>query len=167
MALVVEDGTGKADADSLASVAAADARADALGNTTWPALTTTVKEQRLRKATNGMRRMYRTRWLGIRTHETQAQDWPRVINEPIDGYYIDSDEMPTDVVNACIDLAFDDDNIDDLTPNLTRGIVREKVGPLETEYDRYSPQATRYRAIDMALSPYLRGSSAMATLVRS
>lgn len=165
MALVHEDGTGKSDAESLASVAAADARAAALGNAAWPVLTTAVKEQRLRKATIFMLQTYRGRWAGLRVHQTQAQDWPRSWVE-VDGFAVASDIVPSEVVNACIDLAFNTD-IDNLNPDLDRAIIREKVGPLETEYSPHSPQATRYRAIDMALAPYLTGSSAMARLVRT
>jgi len=54
-----------------------------------------------------------------------------------------------------------------LAPNLERGIVRDKVGPLETEFDRSSPEYTRYRAMDMMLAPYLMGGGANIQLVRS
>jgi hypothetical protein len=56
---------------------------------------------------------------------------------------------------------------DDLNADLTRGIVRKKIGPMETEFDPYSPQSKRFRAIDMALAPFLKGSSVMANLVRA
>jgi hypothetical protein len=77
-----------------------------------------------------------------------------------------SDIVPADIANACADLALKAAS-GDLNADLTRGVVRKKVGPLETEYDRYSPQSVRYPAITMALAPYLKGSSAMATLVRA
>ena len=52
MSLVVEDGTGKADAESYISVADADTYHSNRGNTDWAALTTTEKEQLLRGATD-------------------------------------------------------------------------------------------------------------------
>lgn len=44
--------------------------------------------------------------------------------------------------------------------------MREKIGPMETEYDKNSPQHKRYRAIDLMLAPYLTGSGNI-TLVRA
>ena len=51
--------------------------------------------------------------------------------------------------------------------DLTQAVIREKVGPIETEYSPTSPQSVRYRAIDMALAPYLTSGSGMARLVRA
>ncbi len=165
MALIVEDGTGLSTAESYVSVAAADTRQTALGNTNWATLTTAEKEEALRRATVHMGQAYRTRWTGMRAHSTQALDWPRY-DVCVDGYSVLSTIVPADIANACADLALKA-AAGDLAPDLTRAVIRKKIGPLETEYDRNSPQATRYRAIDMALSPYLTGSGAMARLVRS
>jgi hypothetical protein len=165
VALIVEDGTGKADAESYVSVADADTRQANLGNTNWATLLTAEKEQALRRATLYIEQAYRERWTGYRLHKAQALSWPRW-NVWVDGYPVDTDIVPPDVAHVCADLALKA-AAGDLAPDLTRGIVRKKVGPLETEFDRFSPQSTRYRAIDMALSPYLKGSSAMASLVRA
>ncbi len=164
MALIVEDGTGRADSESYISVADADARHAALGNSGWAALDTTKKEQALRRATGYMEGAYRSRWKGTKLMRAQALSWPRYGAE-VDGYAVPSTIVPTEIANACADLALKA-SAGDLTPDLTRGIVREKIGPIETEYDRNSPQATRYRSADLALAVYLRGSSAMAMLVR-
>lgn len=165
MALIVEDGTGLATAESFISVADASARQAALGNTNWATLTETEMEQALRRATAYMEQAYRQSWKGTRLYRDQALSWPRY-GAVVDGYDLNSDYVPADVANACADLAFKA-AADDLAPDLERGIKREKVGPLETEFDTLSPQATRYRAADMALAPYLKGSSAMAMLVRA
>jgi len=165
MALIVEDGTGLATAESYVSVAAADTRMTNLGNTNWALLTTAEKEQALRRATAAMLQSYRERWHGVRMTSTQALDWPRS-GVVVDGYSVASNAVPVDVANACADLAFKA-AAGDLTPDLTRGVVREKVGPIETEYDRNSPQSPRRPAIEMMLSPYLTGSSSMARLVRA
>lgn len=164
MALVVEDGAGLSTAESFASVAQADARHTALGNSAWTG-SDTVKEQALRRATSYMEQAYRTRWKGTKLLRSQALSWPRYGAEA-DGYTLDSTIVPAEVANACIDLALKS-LADELNADLTRGIVREKVGPLETEYDPHAPQQVRYRSVDMALAPYLRGSGAMATLVRA
>ena len=67
---------------------------------------------------------------------------------------------------GCADLALRA-LTDDLNADLTRAVVRKKIGPLETEYDRNSPQSKRFRPVDMALAPFLKGSSASARLVRA
>lgn len=164
MALVHEDGTGKADAESYISVADADARHTAFGNTAWTGADA-VKEAALRKATAYMRQAYRERWQGMKRHENQALDWPRW-DVCVDGFHLDVDSVPTDVANACADLALRALS-EDLNADQERAIVREKVGPIETEYSAHSPQSKQFRAIDMMLAPYLKGSSAMASLVRA
>lgn len=167
MTLITESGMGLANAESYISLAGATARHAALGNSAWAAAASdTLREQALRRATTFMEQAYRSRWRGRRMTSTQALSWPR-LGVCIDEFYVNSDIVPTDVANACADLALKALSTSDLAPDLERGVVREKVGPLEVEYDPNSPQATRYRAPDMALAPYLRGSSAMATLVRA
>jgi hypothetical protein len=167
--LVVEDGTGLPNAESYISVADADARHTSLGNTAWTdaSVTTAQKEAALRKATIYMLQAYRQRWTGYRAKVVplQALDWPRYGVE-VDHFPVHYDIVPADVANACADLALKALS-SDLAPDLTQGVIREKVGPIETEYNRGAPQYTRYRAIDMMLAPYLTGGSSRAALVRS
>lgn len=165
MALIIEDGTGRVDAESYISVAGADTRLAALGLTNWEDLTTPEKEQALRRATVHMVQAYRSRWKGARMTRDQALDWPRY-GACVDGWEVPTTIVPAQVAQACADLAFKA-AAGDLAPDIERAIIREKVGPLETEYSAYSPQATRYRAIDMLLAPFLTGASAMARLVRA
>lgn len=165
MSLIVEDGTGMETAESYASVAQADARLAALGMTNWATITPTEKEQALRRATVAMVQFCGGRWKGTRLYRVQALDWPRYGVE-VDGYAVPSTEVPVDVRNACIDLAIKA-AAGDLNPDLSRAVKREKVGPLETEYADYSPQSTRYRALEQALSSYLRGSGASVPLYRA
>lgn len=164
MALEVEDGTGKANAESYISVADASARHTAFGNTAWTG-TDAVKEAALRRATGYIEQAFRSRWQGCRVVSTQALSWPRS-GVCVDDYPVDSDVVPTDVANACADLALRALTAD-LNADQTRAVIREKVGPLETEYSEHSPQAKQYRAVDMMLAPYLTGGGAMARLVRS
>jgi hypothetical protein len=168
MALEVEDGTGKATAESFISVTDASTYHTARGNAAWAALASdTVREQCLRKATDYMEQVYRSRWQGCRVGETQALSWPRYDIE-VEGYAIDSDEVPTEVKYACAELALKAATAD-LSPDLTQGVTREKVGQIEVEYDKSSPQRVRYAAIDAMLAPYLKsgGSGCMVRLERS
>jgi hypothetical protein len=168
MALIVEDGTGMATAESYTSVAEADLYFSNRANTAWAALGTPAKEASLRKATDYMGQVYRLRWKGVRVNGVQALDWPRGFVERDDykyqgvngasmigGYfYFPSDEVPKEVKNACAELALKASS-EELAPDLGQGIIREKIGPLETEYDKNSPQYTRYRAIDNLLATFL------------
>lgn len=166
MSLVVESGNGDATAESYISVAAATAHHANMGNAAWAALASdTIREQCLRQATAYMEQAYRQRWTGYRVSISQALSWPRW-NVFLDGFSVSSTIVPAEIANACADLALKA-AAGNLNADLTRGVVRKKVGPLETEYDRFSPQQTRFRSIDMALSPYLKGSSAMAQLIRA
>ena len=155
MALIVEDGSGKSDSESYISVADASTYHTARGNAAWAALATdALREAALRRATDYMRQAYRSRWQGYKVNEDQALDWPRYDVE-VEGYAIDSDIVPTEIKNACAELALRA-SAAELSPDLTQGVVREQVGPIAVEYDKHSPQATRYKAIDAMLSPYLR-----------
>ena len=167
MSLIVEDGTGLPNSESYISVADADTRHANLGNTAWAALATAVKEQALRKATAYMLQAYRQRWVGyrVKVDPMQALDWPRYGVE-VDHFPVHFDIVPAEVANACADLALKA-STGDLAADLTPSIIRKKVGPIETEYNRGSPQWTRYRAIEMMLAPYLTGGPSMATLVRA
>jgi len=174
VALIVEDGTAKPDADSYISVADAAAYHVSRGNeNAWDAIDD--PEAALRKATDYMVQTYRARWKGYRKDGAQALDWPRtfVYLEPfvhgIVGTYpflVPDTIVPDEVKRACAEYALVASS-QPLAPNLERGIVRDKVGPLETEFDRASPEYTRYRAMDMMLAPYLMGGGANVQLVRS
>lgn len=164
MSIVVETGSGLSNANAYVSVADADARHAAAGFTNWATLNTTEKEQAIVRATVYMEQAFRNRWKGTRLKREQALSWPRY-GATVDGFDLPSNEVPADITNACADLALKA-AAGDLAPDLERGLIRKKIGPIEKEWDRNSPQATRYRNVDMALAPYLKGSSSMATLVR-
>lgn len=154
--LTIETGAGLANADSYASVAAADTRCASLGLTAWAALTEASKEIALRRATLFMA-TYRTRWAGRRVYQRQALDWPRY-NVVVDGFIVPSTTVPLDVVNACIDLAVRAGSGEDLLPDLDTGsnaIKKDKTGPLETEYFQNTTDAReRFVAVDALLAPY-------------
>lgn len=162
--LTVEDGSGRSDSESYVSVADANTRHTALGNTAWTGADS-VKEAALRRATQYMEQAFRSRWKGTRLLRAQALSWPRY-GAVVDGWDVESTIVPDEVANACADLALRALSAD-LNADQTRAIIREKVGPLETEYSPHSAQAVQYRSIDMMLAPFLRGSGANVPLVRA
>jgi hypothetical protein len=168
MSLICEDGSGKSDSESYISVADASNYHTVRGNTAWAALTTdALREAALRRATDYMRQAYRSRWQGYKVNEEQALDWARYDVE-VEGYAVDSDIVPTEVKNACAELALRA-SAADLNPDLTQGVLSEQVGSIQVTYDKASPQFTRYRAIDALLSPYLKagGGGCSMGVIRS
>lgn len=169
--LIIETGAGLPNAESYASVAAADVRNAALGVTDWAALAEPAKEVALRRATQFMLASYRGRWAGRRVYQAQALDWPRW-NVEVDGFTLPSNSVPSDVVNACIDLAARAGRGEELMPDLDVGnnqIKRDKTGPLETEYFQNNiDAAARFVVIDAALLPYFgaAGGAGMIKVVR-
>ena len=173
--LVVETGAVVASADSYLSITDADTYHAARANTAWAALAASAKEAALRKATDYMLQMYRARWKGVRYSATQTLDWPRayVYTDPaLTGaigefpYLVTSNIVPTEVKNACAELALKAATAD-LAPDLERAKLSTTVGPIAVTYDRATPQYTRYRAIDATLAPYLGGSSVNIQLLRT
>lgn len=120
---VVEDGSGKADANSYASVAAADSYfVNQKNPSSWRTATTAAKEQALRIATNYISETYSSRWRGVVQSETQALDWPR--NGVVDadtGLSYDYDEMPQKLINATAEIALRHVDGVDLRPDVAAG----------------------------------------------
>ena len=164
MSLIVEDGTGKTNAESYISAADATTYHANRGNAAWAALASdTIREQLLRQATDYMLEVYRLRWSGNRATTVQALDWPR-FNVPMrDGpsasgglwtSYYPLNTVPPAVINACAELALRAAS-GPLIPDLTQAVKSEKVGALEIVYQDYSTATKTYRAIDNLLSPVL------------
>jgi hypothetical protein len=163
--LITETGAGLPNAESYASVAAADARNAALGVADWALLEEGAKEIALRNATIFMTANYRKRWAGRRVYQAQALDWPRW-NVVVDGFPVPSNIVPADIVNACIDLAARAGAGVDLMPDGERAIKEDTVGPITTVYVDGAPEQPRYTAVAHALAPYLCGSGTSGRLVR-
>lgn len=136
MALVVEDGSGKPDAESYLSEAAADAYHTDHGDpSSWSTASSADKETALRIATQYLDAWYGDTWLGTRTNRAQRLDWPRVDVEDRDGFVLDSDGLPRMLEEAtAVAALIHIDEADGLLPNVANtGIkaTRVKVGPIE------------------------------------
>lgn len=99
MALVIEDGTIVANANSYQSVANLDAWATEMGDT-LPA-TTAEKETLLFKA---MEAMVGRNWKGDRVGSTQVLDWPRH-NVYVDGQLLSHQSIPRHLEQGQLQLA--------------------------------------------------------------
>jgi len=168
MALITEDGTGRADAESLCTVAYADAYHDARGNMVWATLSTTEKEQALRRSTDYLERTYAMRTCGYRAKTTQALAWPRYMVRRHGGArceYWPSDAIPNPLAQICAEMAFKAGQ-GELDQDIDRIIKSETVGPLKTEY-MDSNGVVRYRQIDKMMAQFIEGSSSSISMVRS
>jgi hypothetical protein len=72
-------------------------------------------------------------FLGTKSDIDQALQWPRFGVE-VDAYYVDSDEIPTLLKQAEMEICIAIDGGVDPLANLSRETKREKVGDLEVEY---------------------------------
>lgn len=150
MAIEVEDGTGKANADAYVSVADADAYFLKRNVTAWSAMDDAAKEAALIRSADFITEQYETRFVGVRLVPTQALSWPRdLVPDPYDptGLVLDPATIPQAVTRASLELALIFRNNDPYDPKGTEvaggALVseRKKIGPIETE-KRYSTSST-------------------------
>lgn len=162
MTLISEDGTGKVDSESYATVTFADTHFSNRGVNSWAAFTTAQKESYLRMSTDFMLQRYRALWMGYRKYSDQSLDWPRVqveVNPPEIYFhtFIGDTIVPIEVQRACAELALRSSTYTDgLFPDITDIITKETIGPITTEYDKRSPASPQYKAIDAMIAVYLK-----------
>lgn len=139
MAFVVEDGTGKTDANALASVAFVQDYAAETGRTfaTSPEL---PAQQAIVRATAYIVGEFRGQWRGSPVNgRSQRMPWPRIGALDDDGDDIPEDEIPLEVQQAVAEAAIREiASPGSLAPDVSTSgdqvkRVRKKLGPLETE----------------------------------
>lgn len=187
MALVKEDGSVVAGANSYADETDADALQTDRGREAWLNATTEVKEAALVRATDYIEGRWALKFAGQPLGDVQTLSWPRQgATYPRTGNPFPDDEVPVDVVNATILYAEQviGPTGDDLsamtelaiTPELDdtgRAVVRkrEKVDVLEEE-TQYQSDAT-LRTIqpipeaDRLIRRWLRGGGGRGLFVRA
>lgn len=155
MALVVQDGTGKSDADSYVSVA--DFKTYCLNRgLSIAGSSDDILEQKLRLATDYIDSKWR--YSGERLEDDQSTEFPRSSlvdwsNKTITG-------VPKRVKDACCDMAHAAIADANLFQTLDRGgrIKSESVGPISVTYADDAPAGKVYEAAMAKLSPYIRDS---------
>lgn len=138
MALVIEEGTGRADAQSYASVDTLKAYAKARGATV-PSSTSDC-EVLLVKAMDAMREgseyLQGRKYLGERFSKEQALDWPRY-NVCIQGFSYSPSQLPRQLEQAQCALAIDAQT-QELLPiraaDASGPVIEETVGPVTVKY---------------------------------
>jgi hypothetical protein len=121
-----------------------------------------VKETALVRGTQAIDGMYNSRWPGYKSSQDQALAWPRLQAWDLDGYPLT--RLPIAVVNATLEAALIElVTPGALSPSLDRGgaIIREKVGPIETQYSESASAVTVYNTIRNALASIVRVGGAV------
>lgn len=175
MALEVEDGTGKTNAESYVSVAEIDAYF-ANRNLDWNTLPaspdpTADKEAWLRRATDYIDARYGDLFKGERAYNVQALFWPRAYVY-IDGVLQADDDLPVQLKRAVFEAAKVLAGGEDIDAPLERGnrvrTKTETVGPISQRvaYFGDAPSTNTYPAVDRYISVLLSSSGVVKSVVR-
>ena len=154
MALIIEDGSQVANSNTYVSdgeyVAYAAARGKAIGATAG------AREIELIKAMDYIEG-HRSEFKGSKVISTQSLQYPR-LGVYIDGFIVDSDEIPSELENAQMEAAIIIFSTELLNTGATSDIKLEKVDVLEVEYFQGgSWETTRTDTVDVYLNVLLRG----------
>ena len=158
--MVVEDGTGKATSNSYATLAEANAYHLEMGNAAWAALSDSLKEDALVRASRAIDRLYGTRFKGEQTtFGTQAMEWPR---QWVDQgrYFFYSNIIPKQLKAAACEAALRESATPGiLMPDLERGGAIQSVtaGPVSVTYASGASSKTVFQALDGILAPLIKG----------
>ncbi len=123
--IVIEDGTGLANSNSYASEAELSTYMSDRGLT----LTGTAAVLLIQ----AMDYIEQQNFKGSKGTKAQALQWPRY-GVTIDGYDIDTDEIPGDLKDAQMEAAISTDGGNNPSGNVGRSTKKEKLGDLEVEY---------------------------------
>ncbi len=168
MALIIEDGTIVANANSFITVAEWETYLALYGKAATG--TETDKETALIKAQRAISTRYN--FDGTLVEQTQSTCLPRNWSKPIKGFTIANNVVPQDFKDAQAELAFDIQEGADPFANATEGALgpktkqRDKAGPVETESEYgnggtpYDPRSmSNYTSTNDLLRPYLAAGS--------
>ena len=164
MALIVEDGSARPDANSYVSVDDADTYWGDRNNAKWQAADTPTKEAAIIEAMQWLTGTYQGVWDG-RVHSIyQSLDWPRVEAYDIEDRPVFG--VPRQVKAAVCELALEYIVNGRLAPSLDRGgmVAAITVGPITTEFQEGAPGGRAYPFVDTLLAPMLRRGGAAGTL---
>lgn len=151
MAIEVEDGSGKSNAESYIDLAYLSAYAAKRGLDI-----SGIDETNIIKGQDYFESAYQFK--GTKLVETQALAFPRYINNEV--------VYPVRVKNAVCELAIKSKS-NELLADTERATKREKVGDIEIEYSEYSKDETNYNFVINLIMPFLLGSGISGSLVRT
>lgn len=161
MALVIEDGTGKADAQSYADADTLTAYATARGQT-LTAADDAAKEALLIQA---MDYIEAQDYKGYKYTDEQALQWPRG-DVNLYGYDVSHDHIPQLLTDALCEVAIGVDGGTNPLANEGRQTESETVGPISVTYASGSRNYTYLKAAETKLQRLLKkGSGGISAVV--
>lgn len=143
MAIIIEDGTNVAGANSYASESQLATYAASRGVTVTGAAAILLIQ--------AMDSLEDKNFVGTKANSDQPLQWPR-IGVQIDGYNIASNKIPANLINSQIELAIAIDGGANPLANQGRETVREKIGEIEVEYAKSARSTTYLAAAEAKLS---------------
>lgn len=156
MAIIVEDGTGKTNSNSYVSEAELATYMTDRGLTlTGTAATLLIQ---------AMDYIESQPFKGVKGSDTQALQWPRW-GVVIDGYAIDTDEIPTLLKESQMEATIGIDGGNNPLANVERATKMEKVGEIEVEYMDGARDSVYVTAAETKLKKLLKmGSGGMSAV---
>ena len=149
--IIVEDGSGKIDAESYIDLDYLTAYAAKRGLDI-----TGIDETNIIKGQDYFESAYQFK--GTKLVETQALAFPRYINNEV--------VYPVRVKNAVCELTIKSKSAE-LLADSERLTTSEKVGEIEVHYSEYSKDETNYNFVINLIMPWLLGSGISGSLVRT
>lgn len=166
MSYVVEDGSGRNDANSYVAVADADAYHVLYNNTEWAGLTNTVKQAALLYASQYIDANFT--FDGYISREEQTMAWPR-----LDAFDSESRRLtgvPLKLKNAVCELALVHATTEAVNATFDRGgaVKQETVGPVSVTYMDGAGAGVTYPFLEDILGTIcVSGSNGITKIVRS
>lgn len=144
---------GGASSNSFATVAEANAYHNArLHNETWFDANTDTKERSLKWATRILDDM---KWKGSKTASTQALEWPRAAVLNLNGDELDDATIPTFLINAVSEYAFELIKMDREVDSDTKGISQVMAGEVSVKFDKTDRPSKTPTSIYRIIKNYL------------
>ena len=156
MALVIENGSVVANANSYVTLAEYREWANARGISASDS--DAVLERRILRSMDYFEQL---NFIGNKANENQPLQWPRT-EALIDGYYADATEIPAQVKRALYEaIKVEADGYSNLNTQ-DRRTIREKIGDIEIEYADNSENRTITPALTSALSKLVMGATSVS-----
>lgn len=164
MALIVEDGTGMATAQSYVSAAVATAYHALRGNAAWALATEANQEAALVRACAALDGYGYNNWRGVRLSAAQALDWPRSGAWDKDGYPL-TGVPATLATSACEAALVELGSAGALTKKAEAGLSELTIGPITKKWQGSSSSGSvTYPAIFRPLRRLMNGGGGMITI---
>lgn len=168
--LIVEDGTGKDDANALVALSVAKVYWDGRG-TSYVGLSDDALNGAIVRASAFLGSAYR--WHGVKINgRAQTMPWPRSGVTDRDGFTVASNEVPREIVAACCEIAlFEANNPGGMNPSVVMAekVTSEQVGSIRIEYANLFSSASASRPVLLIVSDLIApfvDSGADFTLLR-